>query len=53
VSLAVAGNVVVPAILLLKERGYQLVVTRKLDAETWTAKRGEIDRSTLARFGIG
>ena len=38
-KLASAGNVLVPAILLLEERGYAVMCTRHEHRETWTAKR--------------
>jgi hypothetical protein len=41
--LAAAGNVEVPAILLLEDRGYVITVTRADDAETWTARRGDLE----------
>ena len=41
--LAAAGNVEVPAILLLEERGYVLTVTRGKSIETWTATRGDTE----------
>lgn len=41
--LASAGNVVVPAILLLEERGYVIEVHRSPASELWTARRGDIE----------
>jgi hypothetical protein len=41
--LACAANVVVPAILLLEERGYVVSVARAGNVEQWTAKRGDAE----------
>ena len=41
--LAAAGNVEVPAILLLEERGYAVTVTRSEGVELWMAKRGDVE----------
>ncbi|MBV9947508.1 MAG: hypothetical protein JOZ69_11705 [Myxococcales bacterium] len=37
-----AGNVLVPTILLLEERGYVLTVSRS-DRECWIVRRGELE----------
>jgi hypothetical protein len=41
-TLVAAGNVLVPTILLLEERGYVLTVARS-DHESWTARRGDLE----------
>ena len=42
-KLAAAGNVEIPAILLLEERGYVVTVTRSGGVELWTARRGDAE----------
>ena len=42
-ALASAGNVLVPAILLLEERGYVVSVVRTAECERCTAKRGDTE----------
>jgi hypothetical protein len=41
--LAAAGNVEVPAILLLEERGYVLTVKRSESVEHWVARRDDLE----------
>jgi hypothetical protein len=41
--LASAGNVLVPAILLLEERGYVVSLVRTAEFERCTAKRGDTE----------
>jgi hypothetical protein len=41
--LATAGNVMVPAILLLEERGYVVTVDRVGTDERWVARRGDTE----------
>jgi hypothetical protein len=43
--LAIAGNVVVPAVLLLEEHGFAVVRMSDPSGETWTAQRGTIELS--------
>ena len=40
--LAAAGNVEIPAILLLEARGYTIAVARPEGTEHWTATRGNV-----------
>ncbi len=41
--LATAGNVMVPAILLLEERGYVVNADRGATTWRWSARRGDIE----------
>jgi hypothetical protein len=41
--LATAGNVEVPAILLLEERGYVVTLALAEAIESWMAKRGDLE----------
>jgi hypothetical protein len=41
--IAAAANVLVPAILLLEERGYVLTATRAENVESWAARRGDVE----------
>ena len=43
--LAIAGNVVVPAVLLLEERGFAVVRQDDASGEVWSAKRGSTELS--------
>jgi hypothetical protein len=53
--LAAAGNVLVPAIVLLEERGYSISFARTGATEHWTARRGETEllaEDPLALLGL-
>ncbi len=41
--LATAGNVMVPAILLLEERGYVVNADRGATTWQWSARRGDVE----------
>jgi hypothetical protein len=42
-KLATAGNVMVPAILLLEERGYVVDADRRATSWQWSARRGDVE----------
>lgn len=41
--LGTAGNVMVPAILLLEERGYVVDARREATSWSWSARRGDVE----------
>jgi len=42
-KLATAGNVMVPAILLLEERGYVVAADPRSTSWRWSARRGDVE----------